>query len=165
MSTYDDAIKAAADAFLDTLGSDEMADNWGTALDIKVGEDAMETGEVTDRQYHEVYLDIMRAAVAKEEAFLASLDSDEPCIIEEHVKVYLVLENGQWAIDHTTLDGHALDGLPDGAECRLHGQDCEVLRRMTIPVLPNGADTARLFMEQIGDEVRASMRPPLEAGH
>ena len=35
--------------------------------------------------------------------------------IEQHAKVYLYFEDGQWQVDHVTFDGHPLDGLEDGA--------------------------------------------------
>lgn len=76
--------------------------------------------------------------------------------VEDHVKVYLRLEDGKWEIDVTSDDGFPLDGLEDGAQCigvetgagdlRACSRACQVARGApALPTLPELAEMIRAY--------------------
>lgn len=74
--------------------------------------------------------------------------------IEQHAKVYLYFEDGQWQVDHITFDGHPLDGLEDGAtpgasDCECDGPEgCQAAHDAANRVpLPTGDELLTLMNE------------------
>lgn len=88
MSDYDDIIKAAADGFANMLGTDEMADIWGDAADMRLKELGFDLeaplGTMTPEEqnrwqlaYEIVYRDIFRAAAAQYDKTVAEMMGQE----------------------------------------------------------------------------------------
>jgi hypothetical protein len=72
--------------------------------------------------------------------------------VEEHVKVYLVLVDGEWKVDDIIFDGYPLDGLPDGPACVNgengdHGGTCDAVKHC--PQLPTGEQLFDLLGEAL----------------
>lgn len=72
--------------------------------------------------------------------------------VEDHAKVYLVIEDGRWTVDPVSDDGYPLDGLEDGAQCIAtapdeadHGRRCDHVD--DLPDLP----TARELYDLLGE--------------
>lgn len=75
--TYEEAIALAAYGI--NMGSDDMANRWGPAMDFKLGEDyddRVSEDEIEEAQC-EVYIDILRAALGDYEARLVQLREDQ----------------------------------------------------------------------------------------
>jgi hypothetical protein len=131
MSDYDDIIKGAADAFANMLGTDEMADIWGDAADMRLKQLGFDLeaplGTMTPEEqnrwqlaYEIVYRDIFRAAAAQYDKTVAEMMGREyvaPLTHAELDAASAVLGNEADRLHENASEGDYPDEEEESEEC------------------------------------------------
>lgn len=94
--------------------------------------------------------------------------TEHPHRIEQCLNVYLTFDGEKWGIDHTTVDGRALDGLPGGAEgCECNCdrgnprqalEHAQWIERAGDAHLPNAEQLLRGLADALGYDLNARAR-------